>query len=353
MKKQFADIQIHFSTFSLFYFSDLKFNPQNILIINFGQIGDVVLSLPALKAVRAKFPAARITAMVGKSGAEIVEISGYVDEKIAVDRVKLRDGQKINSIGEVLQIVKDVRRRKFDFVIDLHSLYETNFLGFLSGAKQRLYANRENRSLDFLANFRPAPPREDKKLHLTDHYLNVLKPLGIESAARFVEIEPREKDLEKIENLLPSGESVKLVGLFPGAGNPSRRWSLQKFAETADRLSRHKNTLAVVFLGPEEKDLRAEIEEKFPGETLIIDNLSLLEFIAALSKLSVLISNDTSAIHLGAMVGAPIVLVMDKRAPTTYLPLADKIRLVNDDAIDRIKTDAVLRAAREMLENEY
>jgi ADP-heptose:LPS heptosyltransferase len=344
---------ICFSLFCIFTFppETLNYNPRNILIINFGQIGDVVLSLPALKAVREKFPAAKITAMIGKSGAEIVEISGFVDEKITVDRVKLRDGQKVNSIKEISQIVRDVRRRKFDLVIDLHSLYETNLLGFLSGAQYRLYANRENRSLDFLANFQPAPPRENKKLHLTDHYLNVLKPLGIENAPRFVEIEPRAEDLKRVENILPVSESVKLVGLFPGAGNPSRRWSLGKFAETAAELYQNKNTRTTVFLGPEEKDLRGEIEEKFPTETLIIDNLSLLEFVAALSKLSVLISNDTSAIHLGAIVGIPIVLVMDKRAPTTYLPLAEKIRLVNNDTIDRIKTVEVLQATREMLEN--
>ena len=345
--KIICELLISTSHFSLL---KLNFNPQNILIINFGQIGDVVLSLPALKAVREKFFDARITAMIGKSGAEIIEISGFVDEKITVDRVKLRDGEKINSIKEVLRIAKNVRRRKFDFVIDLHSLYETNFLGFLSGAKHRLYANRENRSLDFLAKFSPQPPREDKKLHLTDHYLNVLKPLGIENAARFVEIQPRTKDLEKVENLLRACEAKKLIGLFPGAGNPSRRWSLDKFAETAAELSQDKNTRTIVFLGPEEKDLRGEIEGKLSGETLIIDNLSLLEFVTALSKLSVLISNDTSAIHLGAIVGTPIILVMDKRAPTTYLPLAEKIRLVNNDTIDKIKTDEVLRATREMLE---
>ena len=330
----------------------MNFNPQNILIINFGQIGDVVLSLPALKAVREKFPAAKITVMIGKSGGEIVEISGFADEKITVDRVRLRDGQKVNSIKEISQIVKDTRRRRFDLVIDLHSLYETNFLGFLSGAKHRLYANRENRSLDFLANFRPAPPRENKKLHLTDHYLNVLEPLGIENAARFVEIQPRAEDLERVGDLLPTSEVVDLIGLFPGAGHPSRRWSLEKFAETAAELSQNENTRTIVFLGPEEKDLRGEIENKFPRETLIVDNLSLLEFIAALSKLSVLISNDTSAIHLGAIVGTKIVLVMDKRAPTTYLPLAEKIRLVNSDVIERIKTVEVLQATREMLENK-
>ncbi|MCY7377696.1 MAG: hypothetical protein LH472_17190 [Pyrinomonadaceae bacterium] len=96
----------------------MSFNPNNILIINFGQIGDVILSLPALKAVRIRFPKAKIMAMIGKSGAEIVEICGFADEKITVDRVKLRDGKKPASIAEVLKIVKNVRRRKFDFIVD-------------------------------------------------------------------------------------------------------------------------------------------------------------------------------------------------------------------------------------------
>jgi len=327
----------------------LSFNPQNILIINFGQIGDVVLGLPALKAVREKFPAARMTVMVGKSGAEIIEISNFADEKITVDRVKLRDGAKTESIREVLQIVRDVRRRKFDFVIDLHSLYETNLLGFLSGAKRRLYANRENRSLAFLAKFEPKPPREDKKLHLTDHYLNVLKPLEIENAARTITIKPREKDLEKVEKLLKAHQSKRLIGLFPGAGNPSRRWDLEKFAELARRFSADENKRTIVFLGPEEADLRAEIKEKFPSDILIVDKLSLLEFIAALSKLSVLISNDTGAVHLGALVGTAIVLVMDKRAPTTYLPLAEKNETVNGNTIDKIKVEDVYLATRKIL----
>jgi len=328
------------------------FNPQNILVINFGQIGDVVLSLPALKAVREKFPTAKISVMIGKSGAEIIEISNYVDEKITVDRVKLRDGNKVNSVKEVLKIVKEVRRRKFDFIIDLHSLYETNLLGYFSGANHRLYANRENRSLDFLANFQPEPPREDKKLHLTDHYLNVLKSLGVENVSRFVEVQPREKDLRKIETLFQSIREQSLVGLFPGAGNASRRWSLEKFAALARNLSQNEDLKVIVFLGPEEKGLRGEIEGKFPIETVIVDKLSLLEFVAALSKLSVLVSNDTSAIHLGAIVGTAIVLVMDERAPTTYLPLTEKISVVRSGTIDEINAEEVLWATRQMLENK-
>ena len=117
----------------------MTFNPRNILVIDFGQLGDVVLSLPALRAIREKFPAARITVAVGKPGAEIVGLSGYTDSTIVVDRVSLRDGPTLISIGRIFQLVKNVRRAQFDFVIDLHSLSETNLLGFLSGAPKRLY----------------------------------------------------------------------------------------------------------------------------------------------------------------------------------------------------------------------
>lgn len=331
----------------------MNFNPQNILIISFGQIGDVILSLPAFKAVRERFPAARITALVGKSGAEIVEISGFADEKIVVDRVKLRDGNKLISIKEIFKISKDVRRRKFDFIIDLHSLYETNLLGFLSGAPRRLYANRKNRSLDFLGNFSPKPPREDKSKHLTEHYLSILKmPLGIENAKPFAEVHPRKSDLETIEAILRNynvADDKKLVGLFPGAGHASRRWRLENFAHLAAKIASNKSLQPIVFLGPEEKDLRAEVVEKFPADAIVLDNLTLLEFAAALSKLQVLISNDTGAIHIGAIVGTSIVLILDCAAPLTYLPLTEKLRVVRSGNLDEITVQEVFAAAAEIL----
>jgi ADP-heptose:LPS heptosyltransferase len=334
----------------------LNFNPQNILIINFGQIGDVILSLPALRAVRMRFPAARITALVGKSGAEIVGISGFADEKIVVDRVKLRDGNKLVSIKEIFKISKDVRRRKFDFVIDLHSLYETNLLGFLSGAPHRLYANRENRSLDFLGNFNPKPPSEDKSKHLTEHYLSVLQaPLGIEDAKPFAEVRPRKSDLETIETILREynvADDKKLVGLFPGAGHRSRRWHLENFARLAAKIASDKSLQPIVFLGPEEKDLRSEVKEKFPADAIVLDNLTLLEFAAALSKLQILISNDTGAIHIGAVAGTSIVLILDRDAPLTFLPLTEKLRVVRSGKLDEITVEEVFAAATEILYSE-
>src|SRR5436305_10920655 len=222
----------------------MSFDPRNILVIDFGQLGDVVLSLPALAAVRQKFPRARVTVAVGGAAAAVVELACVADEALAVDRVGLRDGPKHLSVWQIGKLVLEVRRRKFDFVIDLHSLSETNLLGFLSGAPKRLYSRRPGRSLDYLANFRPPPPIETdhRKRHLIDRYLDVLLPLGIENSDRLPTLKTRPVDAAALERILVKAKAeagAPLIGLFPGAGHPSRCWPLEQFASLADFLLRN------------------------------------------------------------------------------------------------------------------
>jgi ADP-heptose:LPS heptosyltransferase len=336
-----------------FDFSDLfvrnENNFQNILVIDFGQLGDVVLSLPALKAIRERFAEAKITLFVGKSPAQFARISGLADEVIMVDRVELRDGPRLRSIREVFRIVGDIRRRRFDLVIDLHSLSETNLLGFLSGAKYRLYANRENRSLDRLGRFPSKPALEDKSMHLTDRYLDVLRPLGINDTPRFVEIAPPEEDIKEIRALYTKLglDGKTLIGLFLGAGHPSRRWSVGNFAELTKGLIKDESSRVLVFLGPEEFHLLDEIHEKFPPGAIILDKLKLLPLFAALSLLDVLVSNDTGPMHLAAIAGARIVLIWDKRGNPIFMPLTEKLTLVSSGTIDEIGVDEVFNAVND------
>ncbi len=332
----------------------MNFNPQNILVIHFGQMGDVILSLPALQAIRGKFPTARITALLGKSSAMIAKPVNVFDEEIIVDRVALRDGKKLRSINKIRQLVKEVRRRKFDFIIDLHGLSETNLLGFLSGAKHRLYANRENRSLDFLGNFSPKPPLEDKTKHITERYLDAIKPLGIENVNRYARIQPAAEQIAEIEQKLrDSGvEKKMLIGFFLGAGHPSRYWGLEKFAELVTRLAENKKVQPIVFLGPEENDWRTQVEENFPRETIILDNLTIPQFLAALSLMRIFVSNDTGPMHLAAVAGAAVVMISDKRAPTCFYPLTEKLEVVRCEEIDKISVEDVLGATQKLLDNE-
>lgn len=332
----------------------MAFDPQNILVIDFGQLGDVVLSLPALHAIRERFPKAAVTVAVGKPGAEVVELSGYADSTLVVDRVALRDGPKLVSLARIVRLVQGVRRSQFDFVIDLHSLSETNLLGFLSGAPKRLYSRRPTRSLDFLANFHPRPPVEvdHRQRHLIDRYLDVLVPLGVKDADRLPHLKTRAADDAAIEKILAHAKAdigFPLVGLFPGAGHPSRRWPLERFAELADFLSRNDHVRILVFLGPEERGFVQDIRRRFAPSTLVLDKLTIPQVAAAQARLAVFVSNDTGPMHIASAVGTPVVLLLDKRAPQSYLPQGDRHQIIYSSAIDDVTVEEVYTAARTVL----
>jgi len=332
----------------------IPFNPQNILVIDFGQLGDVVLSLPALREIRKRFPRAKITAAVGQSAAEIVRLSDYVDEVLAVDRVALRDGSKVVSIVRLFKLVRQVRRAHYDFVIDLHSLSETNLLGFLSGAPKRLYSRRPPRSLDFLANFQPRPPVEEdhRQRHLVDRYLDVLLPLGVSAADRQPKINIRAGDHAIIEKLLRKTKAEAgspLVGLFPGAGHPTRRWPIEKFGALADFLVRNDHVRVLLFLGPEEAALVRTVRPLFPKNTVILDKLTIPQLAAAQARLAVFISNDTGPMHIAAAVGTPVVVLLQKRAPVTYLPIGERHKFIFNLDIAAISVEEAYEASRAVL----
>ncbi len=330
----------------------MSFNPQNILVINFGQLGDVVLSLPALNAIRQRFPSATIAAMVGKPAKPIIEMSGSANKILGVDRVALRDGPKLVSIGKIIKLVKDVRASKYDLIIDLHSLSETNVLGLLSGASHRLYAHRPNRSLDFLGNFKPRPPLQDLTRHAVDRYLDVLKPLGVDESSRAPHLTTNPKANAEVEALLKKANAdskTLLVGMFFGAGHVVRRWPIERYAELADFLIRNHGVRVVVFAGPEERPYVAEAKKVFPDSTIFFDKLTIPQLAAAQARLTLFISNDTGPMHIAAAVGTSVVVMLDRPTPHSFTPVGDQHRVICGADINDISVERVNQVANELL----
>lgn len=334
----------------------MNFDPQNVLVIDFGQLGDVVLSLPALHAIRAKFPRARITVAVGKPGKPVVEMSNAADETLVVDRVQLRDGSKPLSIWRIARLVKEVRARRFDFVIDLHSLSETNVLGFLSGAPQRLYGRRPTRSLDFLSNFRPRPVLEDRAKHAVERYLDVITPLGVEVASRVPRLPTLGKELRAVDEMLRKEKAARdapLVGMFPGAGHKSRCWPLARFGELARRLENNDGVRTVVFAGPEERVLVKGMRAEFPRSVIIFDRLSIPQLAAAAARMSVFVSNDTGPMHIAAAVGTPVVILMTEHPMLdAYVPPGERHHVLHKHTITEITVGEAYAATRSALTAE-
>jgi ADP-heptose:LPS heptosyltransferase len=326
--------------------TDLNF--QNIVVIDLGQLGDVVLSLPALAALRARYPRSHITVLTGKPPEAVIKLSGLADETISIDRVALRDGPKLRSITQIFAFVSQFRRRRIDLIIDLHSLSETNILAYLSRARYRLLANRGNRSLDLLSNYRPKAPPENKSKHLSEKYLDVLRPLGIIDAVTTFQLNAPASEIQRVRNKYFADPSLDVVGLFPGSGHPSRRWPLQKFGKLASRLELDGARTAVV-LGPEETEMKQRVRSLFPSETVIMDDLDIPGLAAAARFLSAVVANDTGTMHLSAFAGAPILLLLDARAPHTFLPLTGKLEVLRADPVADITVEDAYIAATALM----
>ncbi len=243
----------------------VELEPRNILVLDFGQLGDVVLSLPALAAIRKRFPQARITVAGGSAAALVVEMSGSADRTLAIDRVSLRDGPKLESLKRLAKLVAEVRRARYDLAIDLHSLSESNLLAWLSGARERVFAQRGGRSLGLLATMRA--PWEDREKHQVDRYLDVLVPLGIADAPRIPRLPTRRADDESVGRILEergAGGDATLVGMFPGGSVTSKRWPLERFAELASRLEKRTARASWCFWGRKKLPWRRKRAHCFP-----------------------------------------------------------------------------------------
>ena len=333
----------------------MVFQPKNILVIDFGQLGDAVLSLPALRFIRERFPHAHITVVAGQPADQVIELSCYADATIAVDRVALRDGPKLRSTKQILQLVRDVRKRGFDFVIDLHSLYETNLLGFLSGAPLRLFGPRPRRSFDFLSNFKPAPPIEDPSKHAVDRYLDVLTPLGTNGVGRVPVLKTSSEDDRLALQFLKEsgvGDHAPLVGMFPGAGHPTRRWPLSSFVDLAERLARDHGVQNIVFVGPEEESFTDEIHQKFSESTIVANLGSISRLSSVLARLDAFVSSSTGPMHMAAAVGTPVVVLYSRLIPDSFTPVGDRHRIVYSESVANITVDDVYNAIVEVLENK-
>ena len=314
--------------------------PTNILVIHFGQLGDVVLGLSAMEAIVERFPNARKTALVGKAASAIIEYTQLFDEVIPLDRVRLLEANKLSAIAEILRFTYSIRRRRFDMVIDLHSLPETNLLGFLSGASTRLFSNRESRSLDWLSNIKPRPPLEDKSIAVTDLYLAALAPIGISPKRNYYRLPPAADNVAKPR---------PLVGLNPGAGHDSRRWPLEKFHELAEKLWSSGLCDIVILLGPEEAPLARSVEATAEGRWRVFVGRSLVDLIETLSAIDIFVSNDTGPMHIAAALGVPVVLLIQGAAPERFLPLGADLKIHRGKEMADIETEDVLRSVKERL----
>src|SRR5262249_29016335 len=125
-----------------------------------------------LARLKAGLPGAELSFLTGHRCSALAAMCPAIDHVIAIDRIRMRDGPIWRAVVDMGRLAQEVRRSKFDLVIDCHGLRETNLLAWLSGAPQRVGLERYDQSyLSFCFNMPPVA--EDKSLHVSEMFLRI------------------------------------------------------------------------------------------------------------------------------------------------------------------------------------
>jgi ADP-heptose:LPS heptosyltransferase len=171
--------------------------------------------------------------------------------------------------------------------------------------------------------FHPSDPRPG--VHISDHLLGVLPPLGVEPAGRSARLPVRSEWLDVGRDALAArGVTSNYAVLHPGSGGRAKRWPVARFAELASRLSEP----VVWLLGPAERD-DGQARDVGEGVGTILDRLTLRELAGVLAACRLYVGNDSGVSHLAAALGAPTVAVFGATDPSVWAPRGERVTIAS------------------------
>ncbi len=301
---------------------------RNILIIKIGALGDVILAVPSLRAIRRKFPKSKIKLLVGIDNKEIFMNSPFIDEIIVCD---FRERDK--GLAGLLGLARKLRTENFDIVVDLQNNKKSHSLSFLSCAPKRY--GYDNGKLSFLLNRKI----KDAKLPLDPitHQSKVLGLLGIYNIDKRLELWPSKEDEVWADNFLKSHwikTDTKLVAINIGSSPRwiTKLWPPEYFAEVCNKLAKDFGIRAVL-VGLEKRTARIEKFLKHakckPIDALARTNIPRLA--SLIKRSSLLLSSDSAPIHVATGVGTPYVAFFGPTDPERHLAPAENYTVIKKD----------------------
>jgi ADP-heptose:LPS heptosyltransferase len=283
--------------------------PRNILFIRPGGIGDAVLLLRAIRAVKEKYPSCTITVLAEKRNAAIFSLSGAVSRVLLYDR-----------LPDLIAAI----RGGFDVVVDTEQWHRLSaVVARLTGAALLIGYATNNRSKLFT---HPLPYSHDS--HETESFLALLEPLGI---SRLQSLGPSldipAQAVAAMEKKLAVLAGKPYITLFPGASIPERRWGTEKFRELA--LCIHSWGLPVVVVGGREDEQSGDCIVSGGVGLNLAGKTSLAETAAILARSMLLVTGDSGLLHIAAELEVPTVSLFGPGIEKKWAPRDDRHIVLN------------------------
>ena len=303
---------------------------QHILVRGTNWIGDVIMTLPAMAAIRRSFPEAKSSVLAKPWVADIFSLSPDVDEVLLYRSPGIHEGFR-----GLLRLAKELRSRKFDAAILLQNAIEAAIVACLAGIPIRAGYNSDGRGP--LLTHSVKRTRAIRRIHQVEYYMEMVKTLGCSNGGR------REYHLDLTpEDVIRAGEILGfygaaqgdlLIGIAPGATyGAAKKWFPDRFAMVADRLSETLGAEILLFGSAADRESTRAVSG-FANHSMadLAGMTTLREAISLISCCRLFISNDSGLMHVAGALGVPTLAIFGSTNPVTTSPPGEKSVVVHKD----------------------
>jgi len=306
---------------------------SRILVRATNWVGDAVMSLPAFRAIRERYPDAHIAVLARPWVADL-----YKRERFADRVILLTAGRGFGDPGGKWRLAQSLREERFDTAILLQNAFEAALIAWLARIPRRIGYNRDGRGL--LLTDPVAPPKSgETPSHESNYYLEMLRRARIVEQVPAVETIP----LEDAEEMRSAGErrfgewgfERAMIGVSPGAAfGSAKRWIPDRFADAACTTASEAGADVALFGSAGEKAMCEEVARLLAERGVKAKNCAgettLAEFIELAAACRLFLTNDSGAMHVAAALGVPTVAVFGPTDHVATAPLGDHCRIVRE-----------------------
>jgi heptosyltransferase-2 len=338
-----------------------------ILVRATNWVGDAILSIPALAALRAARPEADIAVLARPWVADLYRDQGLVSRTLVFDHRGRHRG-----IRGVERLARELRGERFDAAVLLQNAFEAAWIAWRAGIPERIGYARDARGW-LLTKAIPVPAAGEIPAHEANYYLELLRRAEwIEKLPELAPVRLRlaADALQRAEEMLQAaGSRPGAVRVAFGAGaayGTAKCWPANRYAELARRLVCEFGVEVLLFGAPQEAGIAAEVESSSgPGVIDLVGRSAIGDLPALLARCHLFVGNDSGAMHVAAAVGLPVVAIFGPTDPHGTAPLTPQLAIVQQKVacspcflrhcpidhrcMKRVELDMVWAAVREQM----
>lgn len=284
---------------------------KRVLIIRSGAVGDLILTLPVLSALKKRYEGLSIDMMGDPVRLALLHHCGYVDNVLPIDSREFtplfaaggaRPGPALHSLLSYDAIIS--------YLPDADGVFEDNLRKFAGGPV-----------LTGLSR-----PPEGRRIHMTHVLMDALAPLGVDAIADPPEIDlPLGAAAEDVSNL--ASDSTFIV-IHPGSGGPAKCWPAERFRALIECLV-GRGCMPIVTFGPADDAVRRRILPRISDRDVhIVENRPLVDMAVLYARCRAMIGNDSGMTHLAAATGTPVIALFGPTDPAVWGPRGKGVRIL-------------------------